>query len=196
MALAARHGKDLHIHVDQVNHPQECGGELVARLVREMGLGRGAGQEPFVWLVHLISPSTYPEPRFRALAQDLADLGIGVICCPSAALSMRQLRPLMAPSFNSIARVLDLLDMGVQVRIGSDNICDITSPMGTPDLLEEVFVLANALRIYDLGILARIAAGQPLDAAERSRLRAHLDEDAAAVAQLMEKHRQPRPTEG
>ena len=196
LALAARQGKDLHIHVDQVNHPQECGGELVARLVREMGLGRGAGQTPFVWLIHFISPSTYPEPQFRALVEDLALLGIGVICCPSAAISMRQLRPLSAPGFNCIARVLDLLDMGVQVRIGSDNVCDITSPMGTPDLVQEVFVLANALRIYDLEILARIAAGQPLDTAERARLRAHLDEDAAAVDLLMEKHRQPRPTEG
>ena len=68
--------------------------------------------------------------------------------------------------------------------------------MGTPDLLEEIFVLANAMRIYDTGILARIAVGQPLDDAERVRLRKHLEEDAAAVAQLMDKHAKPRPTEG
>lgn len=195
LLLAARHGKDLHIHVDQANHPNEGGGEVVARLVRELGLGRKAGTTPFVWLIHLISPSTYPEARFRALSEDLAELGIGVICCPSAAISMRQLRPLMSPAFNCIARVLELLDDGVQVRIGSDNVCDITSPMGTPDLMAEIFVLANALRIYDTGILARIAAGQPLDAVERARLRKHLEEDAAAVAQLMDKHAKPRPTE-
>ncbi len=196
LVLAARHGKDLHIHVDQANHPNEGGGEVVARLVSELGLGRKPGTTPFVWLIHLISPSTYPEPRFRALAEDLAELGIGVICCPSAAISMRQLRPLMSPAYNCIARVLDLMDAGVQVRIGSDNVCDITSPMGTPDLLEEIFVLANAMRIYDTGILARIAVGQPLDDAERVRLRKHLEEDAAAVAQLMDKHAKPRPTEG
>ena len=33
----------------------------------------------------------------------------GVICCPGAAISMRQYRPLMSPTFNSIARVLELL---------------------------------------------------------------------------------------
>lgn len=191
--LAARLGKDLHIHVDQANHPHETGGETVARLVQEMGLGRRPEDEPFVWLIHLISPSTYDEPRFRDLADRLAGLGIGVICCPSAAISMRQLRPLQSPGFNSIARVLDLLDCGVQVRIGSDNMCDITSPMGTPDLMAEVFVLANALRIYDMGILARIAAGLPLLPEDRARLRIHLQEDAEAVARLMQRHAPPPP---
>ena len=185
IGLAARLDKDLHIHVDQANHPLEDGGELVARAVRDMGLGRAEGETPFVWLIHLISPSTYDEPRFGDLAEHLAELGIGVICCPSAAISMRQLRPILSPTNNCIARVLDLLDHGVQVRIGSDNICDITSHMGTPDLLEEVFVLANAMRIYDIGILAKIAAGVPLDGEDRERLRQHLKEDAAAVADLM-----------
>ncbi len=196
IALAAGLGKDLHIHVDQANHPREDGGEMVARLVAEMGLGQSAGQTPFVWLVHLISPSTYGEDRFRAVAARLAALGIGIICCPSAAISMRQLRPLVSPTYNSIARVLDLLDSGVQVRIGSDNICDITSPMGTPDLMAEVFVLANALRIYDVEILAKISAGLPLDPADRSRLRHHLDEDAAAVAQQLRRYQTLQPLEG
>lgn len=196
LALAARLGKDLHIHVDQSNHQREDGGEVVARLVDEMGLGRTADQTPFVWLVHLISPSTYGEARFRSLAERLATLGIGIICCPSAAISMRQLRDLSSPTYNSIARVLDLLDVGVQVRIGSDNICDITSPMGTPDLLSEVFVLANALRIYDIEILAKIAAGLPLDPADRSRLRQHLDEDAAAVAQQLRRYQALPPIKG
>lgn len=193
IGLAARLGKDLHIHVDQANHPLEDGGELVARVVCDMGLARKAGETPFVWLIHLISPSTYDEPRFGELADQLAKLGIGVICCPSAAISMRQLRPILSPTNNCIARVLDLLDRGVQVRIGSDNICDITSPMGTPDLLEEVFVLANAMRIYDIGILAKIAAGVPLDAQDRARLRQHLKEDMVAVLELMKLQPQLRP---
>ncbi len=186
LALAARLGKDLHIHFDQSNHAREDGGEMVARLVEEMGLG--TNNTPFVWLIHLISPSTYSEPRFRRLAENLAAQGIGVICCPSAAISMRQLRPLSSPTFNSIARVLELLDAGVHVRMGSDNICDITSPLGTPDLLSEVFVMANALRIYDIEILAKLAAGQPLDPADRSRLRAHLAEDAEAVSQQLRRY--------
>lgn len=187
IALAARLGKQIHIHVDQSNHPDESGGELVAQLVEDMGLARPAPAEPFVWLIHLISPSTYPEPRFDALALRLAALGIGVITCPSGAISMRQLRRVSTPTFNSIARVLELLVAGVQVRIGSDNICDVTSPMGTPDLMDEVFVLANAIRYYDLDVLAHLAAGVPLGDDLRARITAHLAFDREAVETALTK---------
>lgn len=186
--LAHRLGKPIHIHVDQANHCFENGGETVLDLVLRLGLGGSPGAEPFIWLIHLISPSSYDEARFERLAVGLAGQGIGVICCPSAAISMRQYRPLHSPTHNSIARVLDLLAAGIQVRIASDNICDITSPMGTADLLDEVFVLANALRFYDQDILAKIATAHPLDPADLDRLRAHLAEDRLAVASVTERH--------
>jgi adenosine deaminase len=121
----------------------------------------------------------------------LSDRRIGVICCPSAAISMRQYRPLLSHTHNSIARVLDLLAAGVEVRIASDNICDITSPMGTADLMDEIFVLANALRFYDQDILAKIAAAHPLGPGDLARLRAHLQEDRAAVAAVADRHSAP-----
>lgn len=182
LLLAAGLGKDIHIHVDQTNRSEEGGGETVARLVAELGLGRSEGAAPFVWLIHLISPSTYEEDRFVRLARAMADLGMGAICCPAAAISMRQLRPLCSPTANSIARVLDLLAEGVQIRIASDNICDVTSPMGTPDLMDEVLVLGNALRFYDIDVLARLAAGRPMTEANLDWIRAHLAEDRAAIA--------------
>ena len=43
--------------------------------------------------------------------------------------------------------------------------------------MDEVFVLANALRFYDVEILAKLAAGKGLDAAERARIAAHLEND-------------------
>jgi hypothetical protein len=181
LALAHDNGQQIHIHVDQANHVHEDGSALIARVVRDMGLGRPAGAEPFVWLIHVISPSAYDEGRFAALAAELAALNIGVICCPAAALSMRQYRPLHTPTHNSIARVLELVLAGVQVRIGGDNVCDITSPMGTPNLMDEVRVLGDALRYYDIDFLARIAAGKPIDDAGKARLRAHLETDARFV---------------
>ena len=186
--LAQETGKQLHIHVDQANHRHEDGAEIVVEVMRELDAGTAAPDEPFVWLIHLISPSTYEEPRFEALIGELAALNIGVICCPSAALSMRQYRKLQSPTFNSIARVLELVAGGVHVRLGSDNICDITSPMGTADLMDELFALANAIRFYDTDILAKLAAGQRLGEAERARIGVHLAEDAdianAVVARL------------
>jgi cytosine/creatinine deaminase len=179
--LAHRTGKSLHMHVDQRNHDAEAGAELVLRVSRDMGLARPDGAEPLIWLVHMISPSTYDEERFATLAEGLAEEGIGVICCPSAAISMRQIRPIASPTGNSIARVLELLAAGVHVRLGSDNVCDITSPAGTLDLRDELFVLAHALRFYDIGVLARLAAGQRLTREERARVVAHLAEDRREV---------------
>jgi hypothetical protein len=152
-----------------------------------MGLGVPRGQEPKIWLIHVISPSTYDEPRFQRLLAELVSLNIGVICCPSGALSMRQIRPVLTPAFNSIARVLEMLAAGVHVRIGSDNLCDITSPAGTVDLMDELFVLANALRFYDSEVLALIAAGKSLPEAARLRVADHLVHDQAHVARIAEK---------
>jgi len=179
--LAACLGKPLHVHVDQKNLPHEDATERIILAVQRAGLPRPcADDEPWLWLVHVISPSTYEEPRFHRLLEGLAEWNIGVICCPSAAISMRQFRHVLTPTFNSIARVLDLLDAGIWVRLGSDNICDITSPAGTPDLVDELFVLCNALRFYEPEVLARLAAGQPLDAAERRLVRSHLAQEQRA----------------
>lgn len=185
IALAHRLGKHIHIHADQANHAHEGATELIARVVRAMGLGVRPEAEPFIWLIHVISPSAYDEDRFARLAAELAALNIGVVCCPSAALSMRQCRGFLAPTHNSIARVLEFVEAGVQVRIGSDNVCDITSPMGTPNLMDEVRVLADAIRYYDIDFLARIAAGKPIDAGGAERLRSHLATNASVCDQVV-----------
>ncbi|MCE9630537.1 MAG: hypothetical protein K8S94_07450 [Planctomycetia bacterium] len=182
--LAAELGKELHIHVDQMNHPAETATETVVRLVDELDMGSSPFEPPRIWLVHVISPSTYDERRFARLLAGIAALNLGVICCPSAAISMRQYRTVATPTFNSIARVLEMLDAGIHVRLGSDNICDITSPAGTPDLLHEIYVLCNALRYYDIELLAKLGAGLRLAAAERARLRRHLEEDRTEVARV------------
>jgi hypothetical protein len=69
--------------------------------------------------------------------------------------------------------------------VGSDNICDITSPAGTTDLAMELFVLANTIRFYDLEILAKLGAGLAPDAADRGRIIDHLERDAAEVRKAL-----------
>lgn len=187
LGLAVEFSKPVHMHVDQRNDPSERGAELVMQAIEDVGAPESPSGEPMVWLIHFISPSTYEEPRFRKLVENLRCRNVGVICCPSAAISMRQLRPVRTPTFNSIARVLDLLAEGVQVRIGSDNICDMCSPAGVPDLVWEIFVLCNALRYYDEEILAKVAAGRALSVSECASVRGHLEQDAGEVARAVDK---------
>lgn len=193
LELAGDLRKPIHIHVDQRNDASERGAETVLQALDEVGSPECGGGEPAVWFIHLISPSTYAEDRFRRLLEGLVRHNVGVICCPSAAISMRQLRPLASPTFNSIARVLDLLAHGIQVRIGSDNICDICSPAGTTDLMWEVFVLCNAIRYYDEGVLARLAAGRSLSDAQCAAVRRHLEDDAEEVRRAVAKWAPIRP---
>lgn len=66
------------------------------------------------------------------------------------------------------------------------NVCDITSPMGTPDLMDELSVLTSAIRFDDVSFMSKLAAGQSLDGAEIERVRQHLVEDAEQVAKFMD----------
>lgn len=184
LGLAADLGKPLHVHVDQMNHPSENHTERFVRVFREADVRTNRWETPWVWLVHVISPSTYDDRRFQRLLDSLVEFNLGVICCPSAAISMRQYRTTHTPTFNSIARVLEMLAAGIHVRIGSDNICDITSPAGTPDLLHELYVLCNALRYYDIELLAKLGAGLKPDMADRDRLVRHLHDDRAEIARV------------
>jgi cytosine deaminase len=176
----------VHVHTDQRNEPSENGTERLLAAIREYGAPQSADGEPMVWAVHMISPSTYEESRFQRLLADLVELNVGVICCPSAAIGMRQLRPLATPTYNSIPRVLELLAGGVHVRLASDNIADICSPSTTADLVDEIFVLSAAVRYYDIGILAQVAAGKALDENQRQQLREHLAANDQEIAQVLD----------
>ena len=191
VALARELGKPLHVHTDQRNEPGERGTERLLEVLREVGglapehVGQRA-DEPAVWAVHAISPTTYDDARFDALVQGLVEQRVGVIVCPSAALGMRQLRPLLTPTQNSMPRVLELCAGGVFVRLASDNVADICSPSTTADLVDEVFVLSAAIRYYGVEVLARLAAGQRLSAQELDAVREHLVHNEAEIAKALD----------
>jgi cytosine deaminase len=181
--------KPLHIHLDQQNHPHENDTERFLEIVEDLAIPVHPDQEPYIWLIHVISPSTYDENRFKRLLKKIKKYNLGIICCPSAAISMRQIRDIYTPTYNSIARVLDMLAMGIWVRIGSDNICDITSPAGTIDLVDEIFVLCNALRFYDLDVMSKIASGLNLSTAEQAKIRNHLRNDEIACDEVIDRYK-------
>ncbi|MBI2053610.1 MAG: hypothetical protein HYT41_02610, partial [Candidatus Sungbacteria bacterium] len=97
--------KEVHIHVDQENDPSQHQTLDLIQAVRWLGSPEIPDHKgPTVWAIHAISPSAYTEERFREVLEGLRKYNIGVVCCPRAALSMRQLRPISAPTHNSIAR--------------------------------------------------------------------------------------------
>jgi len=167
---------DLHlpvqIHIDQANDPSERGTEiLIEGLQGWVEQPKVPGYEgPTIWLIHMISPSAYDEKRFAKLLDQLVDLNLGIIVCPTAAISMRQLRPIMSPTHNSLARVLEICKRKIPVLIGSDNICDIFVPQSDGDMLTEIKLLSHAVRFAVPHVLAKLAAGVPLNDVDRSTI--------------------------
>ncbi|WP_156367854.1 hypothetical protein [Brevundimonas sp. Leaf363] len=181
LELAQELGQMVHVHTDQRFEPSETGTERLVQAVRQYGAPRSSDGEPMVWAVHMVSPSTYDDDRFARLADDMAELNIGLIACPSAALGMRMLRPLQTPTGNSMPRILELLSHGVSVRLGSDNIADICSPSTTANLIDEAFVLSAALRFYQPEVIARLLCGQSLEPTERDFVTEHLAKNEAEI---------------
>lgn len=189
LLLAKELGKPLHVHTDQRNEPSECGTEELIRAMREFGAPTSENDEPMVWAVHLISPSTYDDERFSKMVEGMIECNLGLITCPSAAIGMRMYRPIMTPTYNSIPRVLEMLAAGVHVRMGSDNIADICSPSTTANLVDEVFVLSAAIRFYNPEILAKLATGHKLNLEERQIIIDHLTKNQLEINKfLAQKH--------
>ncbi|MEM6490580.1 MAG: hypothetical protein AAF684_01560 [Pseudomonadota bacterium] len=179
MSVAKR--KVAHIHLDQRNEPTERGIERLVAVAEKTPPFATDDGSPSIWGVHVISPTTYTEERFEALVAKLAALNIGVICCPTAALGMRQLRPVPSPTDNSFPRLLDFIAGGVSVRLASDNIADNCSPSTTPDLVDEILAASAACRFYDPEILAKIACGRPIEENDRAVVRDHLAENRREI---------------
>jgi cytosine/adenosine deaminase-related metal-dependent hydrolase len=148
--IASRFQKQPHFHLDQKNIPAENGTEILCDVMEAHGI-RGA------WAVHVISPSSYDERRFLSLVDRLLKNDIGIITCPLGAISMMQRREVLAPTHNCIARVWDFVNAGVKVKAGSDNSGDMLSPATTLNLIDEIILLSNATRHYDIEDLVNVA---------------------------------------
>ena len=189
LELAQELNKPLHVHVDQRNEPSESGTEQLVQAMKKYGYPKSQSGEPMVWAIHLISPSTYDDIRFYKLLDDMVEVNLGLVTCPSAAIGMRMYRPILTPTYNSIPRILEMLTRGIHIRMGSDNIADICSPSTTANLIDEVFVLSASIRFYQPEILAKLAAGVRIDADDIAFIRDHLHKNDAQIASFMATNR-------
>lgn len=150
--IAKRLDKPVHVHIDQENNPDERDSEALADAVERHGYqGRTVA-------VHAISTAAQPKEYRKKTYERFAKLGIAVIVCPSAAISMRQLDDKTAPVHNSIANVPEMLDAGILVGLGTDNIADFYEPFVDGDMWTELRMLQEACRFYRFDPLVAIAS--------------------------------------
>ncbi len=154
LELAKTLGKCVDVHVDQENNPDQNETELLALKTIEHGMqGR-------VYGVHAISLAAKSEREQERIIAKVREADMGIIICPSAALSMKQL-PMTAPLHNSIAPLVKLREAGVRCYLGVDNVHDLFMPMVDGDVWTECRMLMEACRFYDIDAVAEWACAKP-----------------------------------
>ncbi len=149
--VAKKHGKTVDVHIDQNNDPEEKDTELLARKVIEHGLqGR-------VNAVHCCSLAAQEDDYMNEVIKLVKEADMSVIVCPRAMIDGVQMREKMAPVHNSLAPVPELVEAGVNVCLGVDNVHDYFCPFIDGDVFEELLFLIEACRYYDIDELAKIA---------------------------------------
>ena len=143
--------KPIEAHLDQCNIPSEKETELFCDYVEKYNF-QGKARA-----IHSVSLSCQPIQYQKYIAKRLKNLDIGVIVCPSAAISMTQHSEFSSPIHNSIAPINILLEEGVNIGLGIDNIEDIFMPFCDGSFLFELRLLSESSRIYNTDILHSIA---------------------------------------
>jgi cytosine/creatinine deaminase len=184
LELACTMRKEIQFHVDQMNVPFEEGAMRVLDVLEVMYQPDLGTDAPAVWLIHAISPAAYSEMRFRKFLERLLEHNVGIIVCPTAALTMRQLRSVEGPMHNSITRVAELIKAKVPLRIGTDNISDVFVPQGDGDMLTEIKVGDMAARLNLPHIWAKLACGVPLNNVDIHDVGSALHEDRKACTKV------------
>ena len=138
------------LHIDQLNDPDEIETEILLDVLEE------AEFQGKVNAVHCISLAAKPLSYQEELSNRLAGANVGVIICPSAALSMKPVQKL-SQVHNSIAPLQVLHQSGVDIALGVDNIHDLFMPLVDGDMWFESRLLMEATRCYDLDLISTIA---------------------------------------
>ena len=156
MLWAKDTGKRVHVHVDQLNHPSEKETELLARKTIEHGL------EGMVTAVHSLSLAAHPKAYREEVYKICQDANLSFITCPSAWIDHPR-REDLVPSHNALTPVDELLQRGLTVAIGSDNICDVYKPFCDGDMVNELRLLIDGCKIYGEDELLQICVYNGLE---------------------------------
>lgn len=142
-------GKRVHVHVDQLNTNLENETERLAKKTQQYDL------YDKVTAVHSISLATHPKQYREKIYKMCKDLEISFVTCPTAWIDHRRTEEINV-NHNSITPVEELVNHGITVAIGTDNISDIYKPFSTGDLLTEAKFLIECLHFYDVKAITNI----------------------------------------
>lgn len=138
---AAERGLDVDLHVDETGNPASQMLERIAQSVLRTGFtGR-------VVCGHCCSLTLQSEQQVQQTLALCADAHIGIVTLPTANLYLQDRQPNRTPRWRGVTLVREMLDAGLTVAIGGDNVRDPFFPYGDHDMLD---TLRQAVRILHL----------------------------------------------
>ena len=162
--LAAACDVDVDLHLDETVDASRFQLEQLADATLARGL------EGRVTASHCCALASVDAATAQRTIEKVAAAGITVIALPALNLYLED-RAVTTPRLRGITLVLELLEAGVPVRFGSDNVGDVFYPYGDADPLEAAWLAALAAHVDDEDVLlagacagrTRIEEGDPAD---------------------------------
>ncbi|MGQ0670284.1 MAG: amidohydrolase family protein [Actinomycetota bacterium] len=164
-------GRPVDLHMDETLDPAVLGLEDLAQMVAQ-------GFPHPVTASHCVSLGVQPREVQGRVAQAVAAAGIAVVACPQTNLYLQGRDWENSPP-RGLTALRPLLDAGVTVGAGGDNVQDVFNPLGRGDPLETAGLLVSAGHLsceeaYDLvsrgarGVMGLpavevVAPGRPAD---------------------------------
>ena len=150
MKTAKDQGKMVHVHVDELNLPSELETELLAKKTIEHGMqGKVVG-------IHGISINAHKKEYRREVYELMKKADLMMIANPLSWLNARRSEEL-SPIHNPTTPVDEMLEYGITVGIGTDNIADLFMPYNDGNLWNDLRALMEMNRLYDIDELVKIA---------------------------------------
>src|SRR6185437_5441380 len=145
-----KYNKMVHVHVDQFNTITDTETELLADKTIEYGM------QGKVVAIHGISIGAHPKAYRQKIYKKMKKADLMMIACPIAWIDTKRSETLQ-PFHNSITPVDELVEAGVTVALGTDNICDYMVPFCDGDMWQELLLLATGNRFLEIEELIKIA---------------------------------------
>lgn len=140
LAEAAMAGLPLDLHTDETLDPRKSSLGYLSSVVMASGFEHG------VTASHCVSLGVLPAAEQQRIAELAAEAGVHVVALPSSNLFLQgRGHPSATP--RGITAVRALLDAGVNVAAGWDNLQDPFNPMGRGDCLETAAMMVMAAHV-------------------------------------------------
>lgn len=150
LQAAKEKNKMVHMHVDELNTPEEIETEILANKTIEHSMeGKVVG-------IHAISLNAHPENYRKKVYELIKKANLMIVSNPISWLNARR-SEILAPIHNPIAPVDEMLPLGITVGIGVDNIADLFMPLNDGNMWNDLRALMEENRMYDIDTAVQIA---------------------------------------